>query len=132
MIKQWINTILRIWILIPLLSVSGTVFALESQSTFDLVIMGAVDDSSIIHEARNDMKINNMADLHQCGGQCGHYHACVVPLGERSYFSIGHYFPKCSYHTKPRPAYLAELIKPPRAKLFDIRPDQNFKKILTG
>ncbi len=125
MFKSWVNTILRIWILIPLLSVSGAAFALASQATFDQVTMFdhvkvvAVDDGSIINKAQNDMQMENMGehceDQNQCDHQCSSCIGCAIPPAEFTSSLVNPDSAPPPYQTKPSHGYLAQLIKPPRA-----------------
>ena len=127
MLESWIFTILRHWILIPILSVSGVAFALATQPAFDqsmmstVVIASSVSNDTQSSHAPNDMNIVDMAEhcKNQNQNQCEHHYGscigCAIPPAKLAHLEIRHDDPEYSYLIKLVHPYLAQVLKPPRA-----------------
>ena len=120
--KSWINAMLRLLILIPMLSVSGTAFALMSPSASDHCIMSALAvDGFVINQTQNDSDMTNQAEhckntnQKQFNHQCANCIACGLPTAEFQYFALSHDSFEYSYLTRLSQAYLVKVLKPPRA-----------------
>lgn len=122
MTKQWINTMLRIWIV--LLSIS-TPYLAHSMPAFDnngtasstAVSQNNIASSEVHASAMTENKARHCQDLQnqlQCDHQCGNCVSCAIAPPDLGLYATDHYPVPYDYHKNLVFTDLEQQLKPPR------------------